>query len=96
MCALLAAAGAAAAQDAGPPPAAPFALDNFSGRIGFPTFPAARPSLKAVPAVPFIFNGPSYKANYIGEITKLPLLNEARANAARTMQVAPPPPPTAP
>ncbi|GEM_PF-6539740 len=66
----LALAPAAAAQNA--PAAVAPPLDRFTAQYGWPTFP-----LEPEYQVPYIWNGPDYNALRIGDLTKIPTINEA-------------------
>lgn len=66
----------AAAQGVTSPTAAP-PLDGFTAQYGFPTFPVA-PEYD----VPYIWNGPDYNTLRIGDLTKIPIINQAATGAS--------------
>lgn len=47
-------------------------LDRFTAAYGYPTFPF-EPEYQ----VPYVWNGPDYNALRIGDLTKIPTINEA-------------------
>ncbi len=63
-----------------PPP-----LSHFTTRYGFPTFPRLAHRASRYKA-PVIYNGPDYTASRIGDLSKAPIVENAK----------PPPPPPPP
>jgi len=72
---LVARAAAAQATDAGGTPGVAPPLDTFTAQYGYPTFPVT-------PAydVPYIWNGPDYDTLRIGDLTMIPILNQAASS----------------